>query len=141
MALPYIQIYGHGNFHYILVCLASHRERGLLQRVAWRARGPFLVPVWRAAAEGDQQKDNSTKLKTPSSVEELRTFAELRAVRGFYPRVQLVAPDTLALMQAAAASTVAGASNISLDMVLDNMKAGTTARMDIFGSYSLIANV
>ncbi|KAL8433186.1 hypothetical protein ACSSS7_004074 [Eimeria intestinalis] len=49
---------------------------------------------------------------------------ELREVRGFYPKVAVVVPNTFALMQAAASATVAGASSFSLDVLLENMKAG-----------------
>ncbi|CDJ62433.1 hypothetical protein, conserved [Eimeria necatrix] len=73
----------------------------------------------------DKERGEGSKLGTPCTVEELKTFAELRAVRGFYPRVHLVAPDTLALMQAAVASTAVGSSSTPLDVLLDNMKAGT----------------
>lgn len=69
-------------------------------------------------------KDESTKLRAPGTAAKLQKFAELREVRGFYPRLHLVAPETLALMQAASAATVAGASSPSLDVLLDNMKAG-----------------
>ncbi|OEH77676.1 hypothetical protein cyc_08027 [Cyclospora cayetanensis] len=77
------------------------------------------------ADEAEKAKDEDSKLpKTPGTLKELQSFAELRAVRGFYPRLHLVAPDTFALMQAAAASAEAGASRVSLSVLLDNMKAG-----------------
>lgn len=78
----------------------------------------------RLLAGRDKERGEGSKLGTPCTVEELKTFAELRAVRGFYPRVHLVAPDTLALMQAAVASTAVGSSSTPLDVLLDNMKAG-----------------
>lgn len=80
--------------------------------------------MWCPNADGDRQNEGSDKLKAASTIRELQTFAELRAVRGFYPKVHLVAPDTFALMQAAASSTISGASSISLDILLENMKAG-----------------
>ncbi|CDI86473.1 Apicomplexan-conserved protein Pf 23619083 and Py 23490592 low complexity 1667 aa, related [Eimeria praecox] len=74
-------------------------------------------------ADAYTDQDDTIKLRAPATAEKLQKFAELREVRGFYPRVHLVAPETIALMQAATASTVAGASSTSLDVLLDNMKA------------------
>ncbi|CDJ47230.1 hypothetical protein, conserved [Eimeria brunetti] len=76
-------------------------------------------------ADASTDKDETAKLRVPGTAEKLQMFAELREVRGFYPRIHLVAPETVALMQAATAATVAGASSTSLDVLLDNMKAGT----------------
>lgn len=87
--------------------------------------------------DGNKDNDKSKALQAGNTLEELQTFSDLRAVRGFYPRVQLVAPETFALMQAAAASCVVGASSISLDVLLGNINAGLVvpaSREEIWGS-------
>ncbi|KAL8453089.1 hypothetical protein Emed_000959 [Eimeria media] len=102
-----------------------------LRSTKWRMRHFF------ESDGADKALQERPKATTADAAGELHTFAELREVRGFYPKVAVVAPNTFALMQAAASSTVAGASSISLDVLLENMKAGlvvTSSREEIWGS-------
>ncbi|KAL8428234.1 hypothetical protein Efla_005336 [Eimeria flavescens] len=102
-----------------------------LRSTKWRMRH-FFGNEDPAKANEERQK-----FRAASTAGELQTFAELKEVRGFYPKVAVVTPNTLALMQAAASSSVAGASSVSLDVLLGNMKAGLvvpSSREEIWGS-------
>ncbi|KAL8275846.1 hypothetical protein Esti_000409 [Eimeria stiedai] len=110
---------------------AADAHVGRLRSTKWRMRHFF------ESDDADKAFQDRHKSTTADVAGELHTFAELREVRGFYPKVALVAPNTFALMQAAASSTVAGASSFSLDVLLENMKAGlvvTSSREEIWGS-------
>lgn len=95
-------------------------------KAALRAGISWYLPLF-CTTDVDKENEDNGMVETGSTSEELKRLAELRAVRGFYPKVQLVAPETFALMQAAEASTEAGASSFSLDVLLKNMKAGEPA--------------
>ncbi|KAL8456053.1 hypothetical protein Emag_000128 [Eimeria magna] len=97
---------------------AAEAHVARLRSTKWRMRH-FLESD--GTDKAFQERHKST---TADAAGELHTFAELREVRGFYPKVATVVPNTFALMQAAASSTVAGASSFSLDVLLENMKAG-----------------
>lgn len=65
------------------------------------------------------------QLAVASSVAEMRAFAARRTVRGFYPKVSVVSPEALALLQAAeAASCVSGSRASPLEPLLESIKAG-----------------
>lgn len=72
--------------------------------------------------------DKSTQdpqLDVASSVAEMRAFAARRTVRGFYPKVSVVSPEALALLQAAdAASGACVNRTFPLEPVIDSIKAG-----------------